>query len=166
MIPIRLGSRTDEKTPLIKDFVPLVGLEDLVFGTWDPISDDGYESAVKAGVLDKSIHLEPIKDFLSSIQPMKASFSAQYVKKLDGPNKKSGNKREQAEELRQDIRRFKKQEGCDRLVMIWCGSTEIFLRSGAAHETIGSFEKAMEDDDESIAPSLSLIHISEPTRPY
>ena len=154
MNTIRLGSRTDEKTPLIKDFVPLVGLEDLVFGTWDPISDDGYESAVKAGVLDKSIHLEPIKDFLSSIQPMKASFSAQYVKKLDGPNKKSGNKREQAEELRQDIRRFKKQEGCDRLVMIWCGSTEIFLRSGAAHETIGSFEKAMEDDDESIAPSM------------
>ena len=154
MNTIRLGRRTDEKTPLIKDFVPLVELEDLVFGTWDPIPDDGYASAVKAGVLDNGTHLEPIKDFLSSIQPMKASFSAQYVKKLDGPNKKNGNKKEQAEELRQDIRRFKKQEGCDRLVMIWCGSTEIFLRSGAAHETIESFEKAMEDDDDSIAPSM------------
>ena len=103
MNTIRLGKRTDEMTPLIKDFVPLVGLEDLVFGAWDPICDDGYESALKAGVLHKDSHLDPIRDFLSSIQPMKASFSTDYVKKLDGPHKKSGNKREQAEELRQDI---------------------------------------------------------------
>jgi myo-inositol-1-phosphate synthase len=85
---------------------------------------------------------------------MKASFNTHYVKKLDGPHKKSGNKREQAEELRQDIRRFKEENGCDRLVMIWCGSTEIFLRPGPTHETLESFEKAMDDDDESIAPSM------------
>ena len=154
MNTIRLGKRTDEMTPLIKDFVPLVGLEDLVFGAWDPICDDGYESALKAGVLQKDSHLDPIRDFLSSIQPMKASFSTDYVKKLDGPHKKSGNKREQAEELRQDIRRFKEENGCDRLVMIWCGSTEIFLRPGPTHETLESFEKAMDEDDESIAPSM------------
>ena len=154
MNTIRLGKRTDEMTPLIKDFVPLVGLEDLVFGAWDPICDDGYESALKAGVLQKDSHLDPIRDFLSSIQPMKASFSTDYVKKLDGPHKKSGNKREQAEELRQDLRRFKEENGCDRLVMIWCGSTEIFLRPGPTHETLESFEKAMDEDDESIAPSM------------
>jgi len=151
---IRLGKRTDERTPLIRDFVPLAGLEDLVFGAWDPICDDGYTSALKAGVLHKDSHLDPIKDFLSSIQPMKASFSSQYVKKLDGPNKKRGSKREQAEELRQDIRQFREESGCHRLVMIWCGSTEIFLRSGPVHETLESFQKAMDEDDESIAPSM------------
>ncbi|MDE3006803.1 MAG: inositol-3-phosphate synthase, partial [Gemmatimonadota bacterium] len=90
MNTIRLGKRTDDNTPLIKDFVPLAGLEDLVFGAWDPIPDNGYDSAVNAGVLHKENHLDPIKDFLSSVKPMKAAFSPDYVKKLDGPNKKTG----------------------------------------------------------------------------
>jgi len=94
MNTIRLGKRTDGRTPLIKDFVPLAGLEDLVFGSWDPIPDDGYTSALNAGVLQKEKHLDPIKDFLSAIKPMSAAFDTDYVKKLDGTNKKSGTKME------------------------------------------------------------------------
>jgi myo-inositol-1-phosphate synthase len=140
---------------LIKDFVDLADLDDLVFGAWDPIPDDGYESAVKAGVLDRHEHLDPIKDFLRSVKPMPAAFSSDYVKKLDGPNVKQGaNKRELAEAIRQDIRDFKEQNGCSRLVMVWCGSTEIFLRPGAQHETMAAFEAAMEADDPAIAPSM------------
>jgi myo-inositol-1-phosphate synthase len=155
MNTVRLGKRTENRTPLIKEFVPLAGLDDIVFGAWDPIPDDGYQSAVVAGVLRKEEHLDPIKDFLSSIRPMPAAFDSKYVKKLDGPNKKKGaNKRELAEQLREDIRRFKKENGCDRLVVVWCASTEIFLRPGPAHETLASFEKAMESNDESIAPSM------------
>ena len=151
---IRLGKRTDGRTPLIKDFVPLAGLEDLVFGSWDPIPDDGYTSALNAGVLQKEKHLDPIKDFLSAIKPMSAAFDTYYVKKLDGTNKKSGTKMEQAEEIRADIRRFKEENGCERLVMVWCASTEVFLRPGAVHETLESFEQAMRDDDPGIAPSM------------
>ncbi len=154
MNTIRLGKRTDGRAPLIKNFVPLAGLDDLVFGTWDPIPDDGYASAVNAGVLQKEKHLDPIQDFLSAIKPMSAAFDTDYVKKLDGPNKKSGSKMEQAEEIRADIRRFKEENGCDRLVMVWCASTEVFLRSGAVHETLESFEQAMRDGDPGIAPSM------------
>ena len=154
MNTIRLGKRTDGRAPLIKDFVPLTELDDLVFGTWDPIPDDGYESALNAGVLQKEKHLDPIKDFLSSIKPMPAVFDPEYVKKLDGPNTKSGEtKRDLAEQLRADIRRFKEENGCDRLVMVWCGSTEVYVRPGAVHETIEAFEKGMEDNDADIAPS-------------
>ena len=151
---IRLGKRTDARTPFIKDFVPLASLDDLVFGAWDPIPDDGYASAVNAGVLDRHEHLDPIKGFLSGIKPMPAAFSTSYVKKLEGPNTKKGTKRQQAEALREDIRRFKKDNGCDRVVMVWCGSTEIFLRPGPMHETLESFEAAMAKDDPSIAPSM------------
>ena len=154
MNTIRLGKRTDGRAPLIQDFVPLAGLDDLVFCTWDPIPDDGYASAVKAGFLQKEKHLDPIRDFLSAIKPMSAAFDTDYVKKLDGPNKKSGTKMEQAEEIRADIRRFKEENGCDRLVMIWCASTEVFLRPSAVHETLGSFEQAMCDGDSGIAPSM------------
>jgi myo-inositol-1-phosphate synthase len=155
MQTIRLGKRTEGRTPLIKDFVGLTDLKDLVFGAWDPIPDNGYESALNAGVLDRYTHLEPIKDFLSGITPMPAAFSTEYVKKLNGPNvKKAKNKRELAEQIREDIRRFKKDKGCDRLVMIWCGSTEVFIRPGATHENIGAFEKAMEANDEAVAPSM------------
>ena len=90
MQTIRLGKRSEERAPLIKDFVPLADLDDLVFGTWDPIPDNGYESAVNAGVLHKEQHLDPIRDFLESIKPMPAAFDSEYVKKLDGPNVKSG----------------------------------------------------------------------------
>ncbi|MEX2467590.1 MAG: inositol-3-phosphate synthase [Gemmatimonadota bacterium] len=154
MNTIRLGKRTDEKSPLIKEFVPLSGLEDLVFGAWDPIADDGYESAVNAGVLDRHEHIEPIKDFLSAIKPMPAAFDTRYVKKLEGPNvKKGANKRELAEQIREDIRTFKKENDCARLVMVWCGSTEVYVRPSAVHETIESFEKGMEENHDDIAPS-------------
>ena len=155
MQTIRLGKRTEERTPLIRDFIGLAGLDDLVFGAWDPIPDDGYASALNAGVLDKHEHLEPIKGFLQGIKPMPAAFDTHYVKKLDGPNVKKGkSKRELAEQLREDIRGFKQSSGADRLVMVWCGSTEIFIRPGRAHERLASFEKAMDENDESIAPSM------------
>jgi len=154
MATIRLGKRTEGRSPFIKDFVPLAGLDDLVFGAWDPIPDNGYQSALNAGVLHKEQHLDPIKDFLSSIQPMPAAFDTAYVKKLDGPNKKKGaNKRELAEAIRADIRRFKEENGCDRMVMVWCASTEIYVRPSAVHETLESFEKGMENNDPGIAPS-------------
>ncbi|MFV2006312.1 MAG: inositol-3-phosphate synthase [Longimicrobiales bacterium] len=151
---IRLGQRTDNRTPLIKDFIGLADLDDIVFGGWDPIPDNAYESAVNAGVLSAG-HLAPIKDELSAIKPMTAAFDTEYVTRLDGPNKKTGaNKREIAEQIREDIRTFKEANGCDRLVMVWCGSTEIFLRPGPAHVTMGSFERAMEANDPAIAPSM------------
>ncbi len=160
MNTIRLGKRTEDRRPLIKDFVPIAGLDQLVFGGWDPIPDDAYESTRKAGVLEGN-HLEPIKGFLSEIKPMPAAFDPAYVKKLDGPNKKSAtNKKELAEALREDIRRFKAEHGCDRMVMVWCGSTEVFLRPGPAHQTIEAFEQAMEADDPSIAPSMLYAYAS------
>ena len=155
MQTIRLGKRHEGRAPLVKDFVPLASLEDLVFGAWDPVPDNCYQSALKAGVLDKHEHLNPIKGFLEQIKPMPAVFDTHYVKKLDGINVKKGkNKRDLAEEIRADIRRFKSESGAERLVMVWCGSTEIFIRPGRAHETLASFEKAMQENDESIAPSM------------
>ena len=154
MNTIRLGLRTESRTPLIKDFIGLAALDEVVFGGWDPIPDNAYESAVNAGVLSAE-HVDPIKDELSAIAPMPAAFDKEYVTRLDGPNKKTGaNKREIAEALREDIRNFKAENGCDRLVMVWCGSTEIFLRPGPTHETMESFETAMEQNDPSIAPSM------------
>jgi myo-inositol-1-phosphate synthase len=155
MQTIRLGKRTEGRTPLVKDFIDLAALDQLVFGSWDPIPDDGYASAVNAGVLDRHEHLEPIRGFLEAIRPMPAAFDTAYVKKLSGPNvKKAAHKRELAEQLREDIRRFRAEQGCDRLVMVWCGSTEIFLRPGPQHETLEAFERAMEANDEAIAPSM------------
>ena len=155
MQTIRLGKRSEGRSPLVKDFVPLAGLEDLVFGAWDPIPDDGYQSALNAGVLDKHEHVNPIRDFLEQIKPMPAAFDTHYVKKLAGTNVKEGkNKRDLAEQIRDDIRRFKSESGAERLVMVWCGSTEIFIRPGRAHETLASFEKAMQENDDSIAPSM------------
>lgn len=151
---IRLGKRTDGRQPKIKDFVPLSSLDQLVFGAWDPISDDAYESAMKAGALDPR-DLEPIADFLRTIKPMPAVFDKEYVRRLDGDNVKRGkNKRDLAEQVREDIRRFREENGCDRLVMVWCGSTEVYMKPTAVHETIESFEKAMEANDPAIAPSM------------
>lgn len=155
MQTIRLGRRTEERTPLIRDFVDLASLDQLVFGAWDPIPDNGYESAINAGVLDRHEHLDPIRDFLESIRPMKAAFDPEYVKKLNGTHVKSGTtKRDLAEQIRADIRAFREEHGVDRCVMIWCGSTEVFLRAGPQHETLEAFEKAMEDNDPAIAPSM------------
>jgi len=153
MQTIRLGKRTEDRAPLIRDLLPLAELDQLVFGAWDPIPDNAYESARNSAVLSEK-DIEAVGDFLKTIEPMPAVFDSSYVKRLDGPNVKTGTKREQGEQLREDIRRFREEHGCDRLVMIWCGSTEIFLEPGPAHQTLASFEAAMEADDRAIAPSM------------
>jgi myo-inositol-1-phosphate synthase len=151
---IRLGRRTEHRHPLVRDFVPLAQMADIVFGAWDPIPDDAYTAAKKAGVLEAP-HLEPIADFLKGITPMPAVFDQQYVKRLQGTNVKTGkNKRDLAEQLRADIRNFKKKHGCKRLVMVWCASTEIFIAPGPQHASLAAFEKAMDANDPVIAPSM------------
>ena len=152
---IRLGKRTEGRSPLIREFVSLASVDDLVFGAWDPIPDTAYQAALKCGVLDKHEHIEPIADFLKSIAPMPAVFDQFYVKRLEGTNVKSGKtKRDLAEALRKDIRDFKAKHGCDRLVMVWCASTEVFIAPGPTHETLATFEKAMDANDPTIAPSM------------
>jgi myo-inositol-1-phosphate synthase len=152
---IRLGKRTDERAPLIRDFVPLADLDDIVFGAWDPFEDDAYVSAVKAGVLDVARHLEPIAGALRDVQPMAAAFDPAYVKKLDGPNVMSDrSKRAQLEGVRQDLQDFRERHGCDRMVMLWCASTEVYVDPGAAHADIDSFEAAIDADDPAITPSM------------
>src|SRR5512146_1081447 len=124
---IRLGKRTEGRSPLIKDLVPLASLDDIVFGGWDIFEDNAYEAAVHAGVLEKSL-LDQVRPELEAIKPWPAVFDRQYVKRLDGPNvKKGANKKELAQQVVEDIRRFKAENACDRLVMMWCGSTEIFM---------------------------------------
>jgi myo-inositol-1-phosphate synthase len=150
---IRLGKRTESRMPLVKEFVPLADLNDLVFGAWDPIPDDALKSAQTCGVL-KDSDLRQVADFLAEIKPMSAVFSRDYVKKLDGPNVKKGSKKELAEQLRQDIRNFKDEQKCDRLVVVWCASTEVFMRPGSVHQSIQAFEKGLENDDPGIAPSM------------
>ena len=151
---IRLGKRTDNRSPKIREFLPLAKLEDIVFGAWDPIPDDAYQSCKVAGVLDTP-HVEPIADFLKSVKPMPAVFDQNYVKRLSGTNVKKGkNKRDLAEQLRQDIRDFKKKAGVSRMVLVWCASTEVFIAPGPVHQTLASFEKAMEANDPQIAPSM------------
>jgi myo-inositol-1-phosphate synthase len=154
MATIRLGQRAEKRSPLIRDFVPLAGLDDIVFGAWDPIPDDAYTSAKKAGVLDDR-HLEPLREFLQSIRPMPAVFDQHYVTRIHGTNVKTGaTKRDLAEQLRQDIRNFKTANGCDRLVAVWCGSTEIYITPSAVHASIESFERGMEENHPDIAPSM------------
>ncbi|MBK7595906.1 MAG: inositol-3-phosphate synthase [Gemmatimonadetes bacterium] len=152
---IRLGKRTDGRAPLIKDFVPITPLNDLVFGAWDPVPDNAYQSCLHCGVFDKHEHVFPIKDFLESITPMPAVFDQQYVKRLHGTNVKQGKtKRELAEALRQDIRDFKQKTGVARCVIVWCASTEIFIVAGPQHQTLEAFEAAMDANDPAIAPSM------------
>lgn len=154
MATIRLGNRDEHRAPLIKDFLPLASLDDIVFGAWDPIPDDAYAAAKKAGVLTPQ-DLEPLKEFLSAIKPMPAVFDQHYVTRLHGPNVKQGkNKRDLAEQLRQDIRTFRTASGAARVVAVWCGSTEIFIRPSAVHATVASFERAMEENHPDIAPSM------------
>ena len=151
---IRLGKRTDGRSPLISEFVPLASLKDLVFTGWDIFEDDMYAAASNAGVLESEL-LKKVKPLLSSIKPRKAVFDRNYVKMLDGKNVKKGkNKLELAEQVRTDIREFKKSSGASRLVMIWCGSTEIFLQPSAIHQDLKSFESAMRRNDENVAPSM------------
>jgi myo-inositol-1-phosphate synthase len=151
---IRLGKRTEGRSPKIKDFVPLAGLKDLVFTGWDIFEDDAYESAVHAGVLENDL-INRVKPFLKSVKPRKAVFDRNYVKKLDGKHVKKGrNKMDLAQQLRADIRDFKKKSGANRLVMIWCGSTEIFLTPGEVHSTVKAFEQGLHKNDDQIAPSM------------
>src|SRR5690349_547504 len=157
---IRLGKRTDALSPKIKEFVPLAGLNDLVFTGWDIFDDNMYAAASKAGVLERDL-LDQVKPFLTSIKPRTAVFDRNYVKKLDGSNVKKGkNKMDLAEQVRADIREFRKSSGATRLVTIWCGSTETFLEPTAAHESVKSFEKAMTQNDEAIAPSMIYAYAS------
>jgi myo-inositol-1-phosphate synthase len=160
MATIRLGKRTDARSPKIKEFVPLAGLDDLVFTGWDIFEDDMHTAATKAGVLDRDL-LDQIKPFLSSIKPRKAVFDHNYVKKIDGPNVKKGkNKMDLAEQVRADIRDFKKTSGASRLITIWCGSTESYIEPTAAHQSLKSFEKALTTNDENIAPSMIYAYAS------
>src|SRR5512133_1308606 len=157
---IRLGKRTANNSPAVRDSVPLAALKDLVFTGWDIFDDDMYTAATKAGVLERDL-LEQIKPFLSSIKPRKAVFDRNYVRKLDGRNVKKGkNKMDLAEQVRADIREFKKSSGAERLITIWCGSTEIFLEPTAVHGNIKTFERGLAKNDENIAPSMIYAYAS------
>jgi myo-inositol-1-phosphate synthase len=151
---VRLGKRTEGRSPLIKDFVPLAGLDDLVFGAWDIFEDNGFEAATTAGVIEPAL-LEQIRPELEAIKPWPAVFDQRYVKRLMGTNIKTGaNKLELAEQIRDDMRRFKETNQLDRLVMIWCGSTEIFLTPSDAHQSIEAFEAAMKANAHEISSSM------------
>src|SRR5438128_5657077 len=151
---IRLGKRTDARSPKVKEFVPLAGLNDLIFTGWDIFEDDMYTAAAKAGVLEREL-LDKVKPFLSSVRPRKAVFDHNYVKRIDGPNVKKGKtKMDLAEQVRADIREFKKSSGATRLITIWCGSTETFIEPAAAHQSVKAFEKALTQNDENVAPSM------------
>ncbi len=153
MATIRLGKRTDNRSPLIKDFVPLAKLDDMVFGGWDIFSENAYESALQAGVLEKTL-LDQLKKPLTAIKPMKAVFDPAYLHNLSGPNiKKKGSKMDKAQALMDDIKRFKKKTGASRLVMLWCGSTEVYHKPAACHQSLKAFEKGLAEDDPNIAPS-------------
>ncbi len=151
---IRLGKRTDNRVPMLKDFVPLASTSQLVFGGWDPIPDNAYEAAKKAGVLEEKL-LDALRPRLEPIKPMAAVFDTKYVKKLDGPNVKKGkNWADLAEQLRADIRRFKEEKKLDRVVMVWCGSTEIYIEQKPVHESLKAFEAGMLANDPDISPSM------------
>ena len=151
---VRLGKRTEGRSPLIKDFVPLSSLDDVVFGAWDIFDENSYEAAKTAGVLEEDL-LEKIRPELEAITPMPAVFDRRYVKRLDGPNVKKGKtKKDLADQVREDMRRFKQDNKCDRLVMVWCGSTEVFLTESPAHATVAALEKALEANDDSIPSSM------------
>ncbi|MFC1664731.1 inositol-3-phosphate synthase [Pseudomonadota bacterium] len=151
---IRLGKRTDNNSPRIQDFVPLANMEDIVFGGWDIFADNTYEAAKKSGVLEQSL-IEQVRNELEAVKPMPAVFDRRYVKKLDGSNVKTeGTWWNKAEALKQDIEQFKQANDCDRIVMIWCGSTEIYQPPGDEHQTIAAFEAALKADSPNICPSM------------
>ena len=151
---VRLGKRTEGRSPRIREFVPLASYDSLVFGGWDIFEDDCYEAAKTAGVLESSL-LDQVKDELSAVKPWPAVFDRQYVKRLDGPNDKKGkNKLDLAEQLIDDMRRFKAQHTLDRLVLVWCGSTEVFMKEGPAHQSVAALETALAANDPSIPSSM------------
>ena len=154
MSTIRLGKRTDGRNPKIKDFVPLADLNDIVFGGWDIFEDNVYESALNAKVLE--VHqIHELKEELQKIKPMSAVFDRSYIKNIDGPNvKKAATKYDMALELMEDIKRFKKENNCDRVVIVWCASTEKYVEPSDIHANVELLEIAMKNNDERIAPSM------------
>ncbi|MBI3783440.1 MAG: inositol-3-phosphate synthase [Deltaproteobacteria bacterium] len=151
---IRLGKRTERREPLIRDFVPLADLDDLVFGAWDIFPDDAYQAAVRAGVLDAS-QLEQVREPLSAIRPMPGVFDSNYVRRLRGKHVKQGpSKWDLAQQVRRDIERFRETSGASRLVVLWCGSTESYLRPTAVHASLDAFEAGLRANDADIAPSM------------
>ncbi len=157
---IRLGKRTDNRNPSIREFVPLGPIDELAFGGWDIYEDNCYDAAVKAGVLDRKL-LDQLQPELKAIRPMPAVFDQRYVTRIHGPNvKKKGTKMELAEALMDDIRGFKKSSGASRLVMVWCGSTEIYQKPSAVHASLKAFEEGLHKNDEEIAPSQIYAYAS------
>ncbi len=151
---IRLGKRTENRQPLVRNFVPLTELDDIVFGGWDIFTDSVYDAAVNCGVLPRDL-LEELKPELDAIKPMPAVFDNYYVKKLQGDHVKQGaTKMDLAEQVMADIEKFKKDNGCERVVMVWCGSTEIFLKKSEVHATIEAFEEGLRTNHQDIAPSM------------
>ncbi|MCX6771160.1 MAG: inositol-3-phosphate synthase [Candidatus Micrarchaeota archaeon] len=154
MQTIRLGKRDEKRAPLIKDFVPLANLSDLEFAAWDIFPDNAYEAAIKAGVLSKE-HLDIVKDELEKIRPMTAVFDKSFIKNINGPNVKTGkNKLELANQLREDIRNFKKEKNLSRMVVVWCASTESYMEKQPVHESIEAFEKGLAESHPMISPSM------------
>src|SRR5512138_195894 len=151
---VRLGKRTEKRSPPIKDLVPIAELDDLRFGAWDVFPDDAYASACHAKVLEQDL-VDKLREPLQAVKPMTAVFSPEYVRRLDGPNvKKAPTKRDLGELLREDIRRFMRENDCGRGVMVWCASTEVYLQPSAVHAELGEFERAMAANDPAIAPSM------------
>jgi myo-inositol-1-phosphate synthase len=151
---VRLGKRTEGRNPRIGDFVPLASLKDIVFGGWDIYKDNAYEAARNAGVLN-SEHLQSLKGFLETVKPWPAVFDPAYVKKLSGENVKKGkNKRDLADQISADIDQFRREQGLSRMVMVWCGSTEVYRQAGEVHSTIEKFEKGLLENDQDILPSM------------
>jgi myo-inositol-1-phosphate synthase len=150
---IRLGKRSENRTPLIRELVPLAGLDDLVFAGWDIHGEDAYQAAARSQVLTRD-SLAPLEEFLHTIQPMPAVFSQDYVRRLDGPSVKTGKtKYDLAQQVREDIRSQIQRTGATRAVMVWCGSTEIYLQPAACHADLAAFERGLRENDPAIAPS-------------
>ncbi len=157
---IRLGKRTEARNPHIKEFAPLADLDNLAFGGWDVYEDNVYEAAIEAKVLERGL-VEALKPELEKIKPMKAVFDKSYVRNLDGTNVKTGaTKMELAAQLMEDIRRFKAENNCDRLVMVWCASTEAYTETSSVHETLEAFEEGLRLNDPRIAPSMIYAYAS------
>jgi myo-inositol-1-phosphate synthase len=151
---IRLGKRTEDRVPKIKDFVPLAEMNDLVFGGWDAFPDSAYDAATLAGVLDKE-HLNAVREQLEEIRPFPAVFDPRYVARIEAAHRKEyGSLREAAEQVREDIRSFKEEHGLERVVMVNCASTEAYAQPQRAHLDPEEFEAALERSDPSISPAM------------
>ncbi len=151
---VRLGKRTEGRSPRIREIFDLPTLDDIVFGGWDIFEEDCYSAARTAGVLEPSL-LDQLRPDLEAVRPMPAVFDQQYVKRLDGPNVKKGKtKKDLANQLIDDIRRFKERHGCARLVLVWCGSTEVYMKESAVHQSIEALERGLEQNDPSIPSSM------------